>query len=101
MKKYDRDGTLFHLDPPYWDTVGYGIEFGLEQYQLMAELARSVQGRMIISVNDIPEMRAAGEGLSMRSLGIRYTVGGSKGSQRAADLELLVKRKNRRHGATL
>ncbi len=81
VKKYDREGTLFHLDPPYWGTASYGMDFGLEQYKLMAELARIVQGRMIISVNDIPEMRAACEGLSMRSLGIRYTMGGRKGSQ--------------------
>ena len=86
VRKYDREGTLFYLDPPYWGTAGYGMDFGLEQYQLMAELARSIRGRMIISVNDIPEMREAFDGLVMRTLGIRYTVGGSQQGRQAKEL---------------
>ena len=86
VRKYDRDGTLFYLDPPYWGTAGYGMDFGLEQYPLMAELARTIKGRMIISVNDIPEMREAFDGLAMRTLGIRYTVGGSKQDCQAKEL---------------
>lgn len=57
VTRYDRPHTLFYCDPPYWGTEGYGVGFGLEQYDRMAELARSISGRMIISVNDIPEMR--------------------------------------------
>lgn len=25
--RYDGRGTLFYLDPPYWETEGYGVEF--------------------------------------------------------------------------
>ena len=38
-----------------------------------------MKGRMIISVNDIPEMRKAINGLTMESVAISYTVGGSQG----------------------
>ena len=48
IKKYDRPHTLFYCDPPYWGTEGYGVEFGLEQYDAMAELAKSIKGKMII-----------------------------------------------------
>ena len=83
IRRYDRPHSLFYLDPPYWGTEGYGVGFGLEQYQRMAELARTMQGRMIISVNDIPEMRKAFAGLTMSSVGINYTVGGAgKGADR-------------------
>ena len=41
---------------------------------------------MIISVNDIPEMREAFDGLVMRTLGIRYTVGGSQQGRQAKEL---------------
>lgn len=33
-----------------------------------------MQGKMIISVNDIPEMRKAFAGLEMQSVGIRYNL---------------------------
>jgi DNA adenine methylase len=59
IKRYDRAHTLFYCDPPYWGTEGYGVDFGLEQYAIMADLARSIKGKIMISVNDIPEMREA------------------------------------------
>jgi len=40
ITKYDREHTLFYCDPPYWGTEGYGVDFGLEQYNQIAELAR-------------------------------------------------------------
>lgn len=84
IRKYDRPHTLFYLDPPYWGTQGYGVEFGLEQYSLMAELARTIKGKMIISVNDIPEMRKAFEGLQMTTTGVTYSLGNNR--QRASEL---------------
>ena len=32
IEKYDRDHTLFYMDPPYWQTESYGVEFDWEQY---------------------------------------------------------------------
>jgi len=86
VKRYDRPHTLFYLDPPYWGTEGYGVSFGLDQYALMAELARSIKGKMVVSVNDIPEMRQAFEGLAMERAEINYTVGGGARSKPASEL---------------
>lgn len=77
ITRYDRPHSLFYCDPPYWGTEGYGVDFPLDQYDKMATLARSIEGKMIISVNDIPEMRTAFAGLSISTVGINYTVGGS------------------------
>lgn len=82
IARYDRPHTLFYCDPPYWQTEGYGVAFPIEEYARMAALARSVQGTMIISVNDHPDMRAAFNGLPMRSEAITYTVGGGAGVDR-------------------
>jgi len=89
VEKYDRPHTLFYLDPPYWGTEGYGVDFGLDQYARMAELLRSMKGKAAVSVNDIPEMRQAFKGLTMKRLAIKYTVGAS-GRGRQERGELLV-----------
>ena len=88
VEKYDRPHTLFYCDPPYWQTEGYGVEFGMGEYVRMAALARTIAGTMIISVNDHPEMRRIFAGLPMRSVGITYTVGG--GDQPAERKELVI-----------
>ncbi|MEE9358788.1 hypothetical protein [Candidatus Vondammii sp. HM_W22] len=59
MKRYDRQHTLFYSDPPYWKTEGCGVEWGFGNYELMAKLARDIDGMLMISANDIPEMREA------------------------------------------
>lgn len=77
VERYDRPHSLIYCDPPYWQTEGYGVPFGFEQYQRMADLARSIDGTMIISVNDHPDMRRVFDGLPMQAVSIDYTVGGS------------------------
>ena len=86
IERYDRPHTLFYCDPPYWGTEGYGVEFGLENYDHIADLARSIKGKMIISVNDIPEMRQVFNGLNIHSVEINYSLAG-KGTPRR---ELIV-----------
>jgi len=86
--KYDREHTLFYCDPPYWGTEGYGIEFGLENYDELAKLAKTIKGKMVISVNDIEEMRRAFKGLKMTSIDINYTVGG--GGRKVGKKELII-----------
>lgn len=85
ISRYDRPGTLFYLDPPYWKTQGYGVPFGIEEYHAMAELALRTQGKVIISINDHPEMRTAFKGLEVRPAQTTYTVGGNNG-HRASEL---------------
>lgn len=88
VERYDRSHTLFYLDPPYWGTEGYDVPFALEQYDNMAELLKTMKGKGVVSVNDIPEMRRVFAGLKLRSLSITYTMGAVE--NRAPSRELLV-----------
>lgn len=88
VDRYDRSGTLFFLDPPYWQTEGYGVPFGLEQYEAMASVARSAKGAVLITLNDHPDMRRVFEGLTVRTADIRYTVGGAARSDVSSELIL-------------
>lgn len=76
VERYDREHTFFYMDPPYWGTEGYGVDFGLEQYDRMATLMRTMKGKAIVSVNDCPEMRKAFAGFVIRRAKISYSVGG-------------------------
>lgn len=80
---------MFYLDPPCWGTEGDGVDFGLEQYDLMASLMGTMKGKAEVSVNDIPEMRQAFKGHHMQRVGIRYSVGAS-GSGREPKSELII-----------
>lgn len=90
ITKYDREHTFFYLDPPYWGTEGYGVTFGLEEYGRMAQMAREIKGKVLISVNDIPEMRSAFKGLKITPVKINYSLG-SKSGHAAKRRELLVR----------
>ncbi|MDH1211143.1 DNA adenine methylase [Pseudomonas chengduensis] len=81
IRRYDRPHTLFYCDPPYWQTEGYGVPFGFEQYEEMAELIGRIKGKAIISLNDHPDIRRVFGRYHIESTDITYTVGGGKGQQ--------------------
>ena len=76
IERYDRPHTLFYLDPPYWQTEGYGVAFPFAEYQRMATMLRAIKGKAILSINDHPQIREAFAGLQFETLDIDYTVGG-------------------------
>ena len=90
VERYDRPHSLFYMDPPYWGTEGYGVPFELEEYHRMAEAMRTMKGHSIVSVNDIPEMRAAFKGFPMQRLEIRYTTGRAEGRRKVSG-ELVIR----------
>lgn len=57
----------------------YGVPFGFEQYDEMAETMRRVNGKVMVSINDHPDIRRAFDGLAMLELGIKYSVGNNHG----------------------
>lgn len=89
VERYDRPHTFFYMDPPYWQTEGYGVPFPLEQYAAMADVLRGLRGRAIVSINDVPAMREAFAGFRSKRLAITYSVG-RRSSARKATGELLV-----------
>lgn len=87
ITRYDRPDTLFFCDPPYWQTAGYGNAFGLDEYQQLADIMASSKGRLILTINDHPDMRRIFRGFPTQRLRTTYTIGG----QHAAAGELLIK----------
>ncbi|ADU12054.1 DNA adenine methylase [Asticcacaulis excentricus] len=77
ITRYDRPGTLFYLDPPYWGGEGdYGPGIFLRgDFQRMADKLRSIEGRFIFSINDRPEIRAMFDWAEIEAVNTKYSVG--------------------------
>jgi DNA adenine methylase len=79
IARYDREGTLFYIDPPYYGCerdYGDGM-FERADFVRMASLLREIKGRFILSINDKPEVRVIFDGFNVREEDVRYTIGGS------------------------
>jgi len=88
IERYDRPHTFFYLDPPYWETEGYGVGFGIEQYEKMADMMRKLKAKAIISLNDHPDIRRIFDGFQMDTVPIQYTIGG--GGKSVDRMELII-----------
>jgi DNA adenine methylase len=86
IARYDRPGTLFYLDPPYFGCerdYGDGM-FARDQFARMADQLHGMQGRFILSLNDRPEVREIFAGFDFEDVGLRYTIGGAKSAAKEA-----------------
>lgn len=81
IRIYDGPGTLFYLDPPYWGNENdYGKDcFTRERFQEMAKALHSMQGKAILSLNDVPGVRETFAGLRMETVDLNYTIGQMSG----------------------
>jgi DNA adenine methylase len=88
IDRFDRPGTLFYVDPPYWGCEGdYGVDlFSRDDFQQLAELLGRVKGRFILSLNDVPEVREIFGGFSIEAVQTRYSINNSKGSERIGEV---------------
>lgn len=82
IDRYDRPGALFYLDPPYWGCEDdYGkLIFDRSQFAAIAERLSRLQSRFIMSINDVPEVRAIFKGFGLTGVRLNYTVGHGNGA---------------------
>lgn len=79
ITRYDRPGTLFYLDPPYFGSEReYGADmFTRADFEQMAEQLADLKGRFILSLNDTPEVRKIFRRFPREKVETTYTVGGN------------------------
>jgi DNA adenine methylase len=73
IKKYDRRSTLFFCDPPYYARKLYRHNMGHDDFVRMAELLSGMKGKFVLSLNDVPEVRAIFKDFQMRGIELHYT----------------------------
>ncbi len=91
IRRYDGEGTLFYLDPPYWgceDDYGKAM-FTRADFQRLADQLAGIKGRFVLSINDVPEVREIFGRFELEEVRVSYTVG-DKADRAPMRGELLV-----------
>jgi DNA adenine methylase len=73
LERYDRPTTVFYLDPPYWGVKLYKFNFTPEDFETLAARLAKLKGKFILSLNDLPEVRAAFSDFEITPCRITYT----------------------------
>ncbi len=76
VKRWDRDGMLFYLDPPYWNCENdYGKDmFSKADFTQMAKALKGIRGTFILSINDVPEIRQIFKGFKQEPVSLKYSI---------------------------
>lgn len=83
LTRYDRPGALFYLDPPYWGSEGdYGKAlFSRADFERLRGVLARLEGSFILSINDVPEIRALFADFHIQPVETTYTVSRGKGKK--------------------
>lgn len=73
LDRFDRPSTLFYLDPPYWGRNLYRFNFTEEDFTKLEERLRTVRGKFVLSLNDLPEVRNLFGRFNLREIELAYT----------------------------
>ena len=73
LKRFDRPTTLFYLDPPYFGRKLYRYNFTTDDFENLAERLRKLRGKFVLSLNDVPEVRALFHHFHIQGVELHYT----------------------------
>ena len=74
LRKYDKIGTFFFCDPPYYETTGYAEEFGETKQKKLCSILRSIKGKFLLTINDHPNVREWYEGFNFKEVQVQYSI---------------------------
>lgn len=77
IRRYDRAGALFYLDPPYWACErDYGPDvFTREDFAALASQLATIKGKFLVSLNDTQGVRETFAPFNLTPITTTYTVG--------------------------
>ena len=85
--KYDHPETLFYADPPYYGCEDYyGPTFERADFERLAEALDGIEGKFILSLNDLPEVRRIFGRFVLQEVSTRYSIECRGGQPKAAEL---------------
>jgi DNA adenine methylase len=78
IQRWDRPHALFFCDPPYFGVEDYygKDQFSREEFAELADMLRGLKGRLILTLNDVPEIRKLFAWAEIEPVRVNYTAGG-------------------------
>ena len=89
IERYDRPGSLFYLDPPYWgceDDYGRAV-FSRDDFAEIAAVLSHLKGRFILSLNAVPGVYGTFDRFTVEEVDCRYSL---QGKGRVKDVKELI-----------
>lgn len=75
IDRYDRQDTLFYLDPPYYGNErDYNAPFSRADFERLAAQLEKIKGRFVFSLNDRPEVRQIFSAFQIESVQVSYSI---------------------------
>ncbi|CAM3001118.1 DNA adenine methylase [Hathewaya histolytica] len=74
IEKYDREHSFFFCDPPYFETTGYGNEFGEKEHLLLRDKLISLKGKFLLTINDHSQVREWYKDFNIKETEVNYSV---------------------------
>ena len=90
IRRYDRQDTLFYCDPPYYNTTGYAVPFGEQDFIELRDTLAAIKGRFMVSLNDHPAVRELFKDYKFKRLTLKYSTGRSASSRAKQRFEVLI-----------
>lgn len=98
IARWDRDETLFYLDPPYYGTeTYYQASFPPGDHRALAAVLRGIKGQFILTMNDCDATRAiyGDPAFALVSVDLTYTAGSARGAGKDAAEIIVTKLRER------
>jgi DNA adenine methylase len=90
IPRYDREHTLFFLDPPYWKIPGYKHDFTDQDFHDLCGILGSIKGKFLMTINDCPEVREIFRDYYIEEVQLKYSVSSNAKSRGKIRTELLI-----------
>ena len=74
IKRYDRPHSFFFCDPPYFETTGYGNEFGEQEHLLLRDTLSQIKGKFMVTINDHPKVREWYKDFNIEEVQVPYSI---------------------------
>jgi len=86
VRRYDKEETVFYMDPPYYKMPFYKHNFSHKDFFKMAELLSDIKGKFLISLNNERFIRDTFAKFNIRTVNTKYSANHASENKDAQEL---------------